>query len=216
MDNAENGLFLNLVKPYTGQTLLEVGCGTGNVSSFLAQKGYVVTGCEFYPEAINIAWPGFLIVQGDAQNLPFENDCFDIVALFDVIEHFQDVIILLKEATRVLKKDGIVVVTVPTREELWSWVDEISLHKRRYTKEKLKQVFLEAELNTLLIEYMFMSLYIPMKYMRRDNKDKKTNDLFKINTLFNSILAGLFDIERIVSKGLPLPVGTSLIAVARK
>jgi 2-polyprenyl-3-methyl-5-hydroxy-6-metoxy-1,4-benzoquinol methylase len=35
--------------------VLEVGCGTGDVSSFLAQKGYVVTGFGFYPEAVNIA-----------------------------------------------------------------------------------------------------------------------------------------------------------------
>ncbi|MDH5203053.1 MAG: class I SAM-dependent methyltransferase, partial [Nitrospirota bacterium] len=101
--------------------VLEVGCGTGNVSSFLSRKGYKVTGYEFYPNAIKKAWPGFLIVQGDANNLPFKDDCFDIVGLFDVIEHFQDDIMPLKEAVRVVKKGGIIAVTVPAREELWSW-----------------------------------------------------------------------------------------------
>lgn len=194
--------------------VLEVGCGTGNVSSFLAKKGYDVIGCEFYPEAIDIAWQGFLIVQGDANKLPFENNRFDIVGLFDMIEHFQDDIMPLKEAVRVVRKGGIIAVTVPAREELWSWVDEISLHKRRYTKDKLRQAFEKVSLNILLMEYMFMSLYIPLKYKRR--KHGKSNDLFKINRLVNTFLTGLFDIERIVSKGLPLLIGTSLIAVARK
>ena len=196
-------------------SVLEVGCGTGNISSFLAQKGYQVTGCEFYPEAIHMAWPGFMIVQGDANNLPFENNSFDIVGLFDVIEHFHDDIPPLREAVRVVRDGGIVAVTVPARQELWSWIDEVSLHKRRYTKETLKKIFLELNLNTLLVEYMFMSLYGPLKYLR---KKRKTNeyDFFKINRFVNTMLTGLFNAERIISKGLILPIGTSLIAIAQK
>lgn len=194
--------------------VLEVGCGTGNVSSFLAQKGYCVTGCEFYAEAINMAWPGFKIIQGDANNLPFEDNSFDIVGLFDVIEHFQDDLIPLKEAVRVVKETGIILVTVPAMAELWSWVDEISSHKRRYAKEGLENLFLKANLNALSIEYLFMSLYMPMKYIRA--KGKRSNHLFKINWLVNAILTRFFDVERIISKGLSLPVGTSLIAIARK
>lgn len=194
--------------------VLEVGCGTGNVSSFLAKKGYEVTGCEYYQEAIDMAWPGFLIVQGDAQNLPFENNYFDIVGLFDVIEHFQDDILLLNEAIRVVREGGIIVITVPARDELWSWVDEVSFHKRRYTKEKIKKLFQEAKLDTLLIEHMFMSLYVPMRYIR--SKGEKSDALFKINRFANALLYKLFDIERIISKGLPLPIGTSLIGIAKK
>ena len=194
--------------------VLEVGCGTGNVSSFLEQKGYSVTGCEFYTEAIKLSWPGFMIVQGNANNLPFTDKSFDIVGLFDVIEHFQDDLAPLKEACRVLREGGIIVITVPAREELWSWVDEVSFHKRRYTKEKIKKIFSELQLNTLSIEYMFMSLYVPMKCIRA--KGRRSNHLFKINCLVNAILTRFFDVERIISKGLSLPVGTSLMAIARK
>lgn len=194
--------------------VLEVGCGTGNVSSFLAEKGYAVTGCEIYDEAIQLSWPGFRKIQGDIHELPFEDNSFEILGLFDVIEHCQDDVAVLRESIRVVKKEGLIVLTVPAWNELWSGFDEIACHKRRYTKEMLKLLFSEANLRPLSIEYMFMSLYLPMKYIRSESR--KDNDPFKINRLVNTLLKGLFDMERIISKRLPLPIGTSLIAVARK
>jgi len=194
--------------------VLEIGCGTGNVSSFLARKGYMVTGCELYSEAINMAWPGFLKVQGDANNLPFKNSSFDVVGLFDMIEHFQDDVTPLKEAVKVIKKEGILVVTVPAIEELWSHDDEKAYHKRRYTKTLLEKTLSGAGVTPLLLEYMFMSLYFPVKYIR--GKSKKDSDKFVINSFVNTLFKAIFHIERIFSKRLPLPIGTSLIAVAQK
>jgi ubiquinone/menaquinone biosynthesis C-methylase UbiE len=193
--------------------LLEVGCGTGNVSSFLAKKGYIVTGCEYYREAINMGWPGYHKVQGNATNLKFGDNSLDIVGLFDVLEHFQDDITPLKEAVRVLKKGGIIVLTVPAREELWSHFDKAAMHKRRYTKERLKRIFSDVRIKPLLIEYMFMSLYFPIKFR---GKRREHGDPFRINILVNTFLKGIFDIERFISKCISLPIGTSLIAVAQK
>lgn len=194
--------------------VLEIGCGTGNVSSFLAKKGYAVTGCECYSEALDMAWPGFRIVQGDATNLPFEDNSFGVVCLFDVIEHFQDDNKPVREAVRVAQKGGIIAVTVPARKELWSWFDEVSMHKRRYTKEMLREVLFEAGLSPLFIGYMFMSLYLPVRYLRK--KGGNNDNMFRINRSVNALLKAFFDIERIISKVLPLPIGTSLIAIARK
>jgi ubiquinone/menaquinone biosynthesis C-methylase UbiE len=194
--------------------LLEVGCGTGNVSSFLAQKGFAVTGCDIFSEALAMAWPGFQKVQGDAANLPFEDNTFDIVGLFDVIEHFQDDIMPIKEAARVVRTGGIVAITVPAREELWSCIDEIAFHKRRYTKKLLNSVLLEAKLRPCVTDYMFMSLFIPMKYIRRKKTD--ISDSFAINRGLNLMLKTIFNTERLISKFVPLPIGTSLIAIVRK
>lgn len=194
--------------------VLEIGCGTGIVSSFLAEKGYRVTGCEYYQEAIHMAWPGFKIIQGDAHNIPFEDNCFDMAGLFDVIEHFDDYREILLEAARVIKRGGIITVTVPARQELWSGIDERDFHKRRYTKKILKESLLAAGLRPLLIEYIFMSLYFPMKFMRR-NKNHTVNQ-FKIDKRVNALLKKFFEIERLTSKFLPLPIGTSLLAVAQK
>lgn len=195
-------------------SVLEIGCGTGNVSSFLSQKQYSVTGCEFFAEALGMAWPGFIKVQGDSNTLPFKDNSFDIIGLFDVLEHFEDETALIKEALRVVRKGGIIVVTVPARAELWSQADELSLHKRRYTKKRLQQVLSEPKLCPLLLKYIFMSLYIPTKYLRAHGYKESYH--FGFNRLVNTLLRSIFDVERIVSKGLPLPLGTSIIAVARK
>lgn len=195
-------------------SVLEVGCGSGNVSSFLAHHRYDVTGCEYYRNALEMAWPNFKKMQGSAEQLPFDDSSFDVVGLFDVIEHFEDDTLPLNESVRVLKKDGIIVITVPARVELWSFIDEISLHKRRYTKSTLCNILTGAKIDTVLLEYMFMSLYYPMKYLRR--KQAKSKNQFEISKLSNALFRGVFDIERIMTKYISLPIGTSLIAIARK
>jgi len=194
--------------------VLEIGCGTGNVSSFLARQGYAVTGCEYHNEALDIAWPGFTKVCADGAQVPFDDSSFDVVGLFDVIEHTPDDLQMVNEAARLLKKGGIIIVTVPAREELWSWLDEVSYHKRRYSKEMLNTLFSEALLDVVCLEYMFMSLYLPMKLARKHHKDP--SDTFKINTIANMVMRGVTETERMISRIIPLPIGTSLLAVAKK
>jgi hypothetical protein len=71
-----------------------------------------------------------------------------------------------------------------------------------------------AGVTPLLLGYMFMSLYLPVKYIR--GTSEKNSDKLIINRFVNTLFKAIFHIERIVSKTLPLPIGTSLIAVARK
>ena len=194
--------------------ILEIGCGCGNVSSFLAKKGYKVVGCDYSYDAIKKAWPGFERVQADASKVPFRDNSFDIVGLFDILEHFSDDIMLLKEALKVLKKSGIIVVTVPARQELWSSFDEMSLHKRRYTKENLQNIFLECKIKILSINYMFTSLYLPVKFLRI--KTTSLEKEFKINKLLNFLAELFLEIERYISKLFPLPIGTSIIVIGKK
>ena len=194
--------------------ILEIGCGTGNVSGFLSNHGYNVVGCEYYMEALEMAWPGFDKVQGSANDLPFADNSFNAVCLLDVIEHFDNETHLVQEARRVLKPDGFIIITVPAREELWSYIDEISFHKRRYSIKSIFTTLKKSDFNPVSVDYMFMLLYLPMKILRR--KKGKTGDLLKISPAINLIAQLIFDFERIVSQIIKLPIGTSIIAVAKK
>lgn len=100
--------------------ILEIGCGNGRWLVWLAQKGAEVYGIDYCKNAIKLAKKNFRInnVCGilkveDARNLSFKDEEFDFVFSLGVIEHFNETIIALKEHYRVLKKGGIVFVTVP-------------------------------------------------------------------------------------------------------
>jgi ubiquinone biosynthesis O-methyltransferase len=98
--------------------ILEVGCGQGDFSMYLSNKGADITGCDFSGFAIDIAREktalkksaaNFLVA--DAQNLPFENNSFDIVFSCECLEHVNDPRKTLKELHRVLKPGGKLVLT---------------------------------------------------------------------------------------------------------
>jgi SAM-dependent methyltransferase len=194
--------------------VLEIGCGAGNVSSFLAENNYHVVGCEYYKEALDMAWPGFRKVQCSASDLPFPDNSFDVVGLFDVIEHFEDEIPLLTEAKRVLNPDGIIIIAVPARQELWSAVDDISFHRHRYSRKSMDSLLQKSGFTPVSIQYIFMSLYLPMKLLR--TREAGSGDSLKISGALNSIAGIIFNIERILTRFIRLPIGTSIIAVAKK
>ncbi|MEA3255733.1 MAG: class I SAM-dependent methyltransferase [Candidatus Altiarchaeota archaeon] len=96
---------------------LEVGCGVGVVSSYLAEKyGWDVTGIDLDPDQIkraknnNIKDESLKFLEADATRLPFENNEFDMVLSFDALHHIPDWDKALGEISRVLKPEGFYVL----------------------------------------------------------------------------------------------------------
>jgi len=73
--------------------------------------------------------PEVEFVQLDARNLPYKSE-FDAIGAFDVIEHIEEDIEVIRSARAALVKNGILVVTVPQHAWLWSGADEHAHHKR--------------------------------------------------------------------------------------
>ena len=117
--------------------ILNIGTATGAGTKMLEEFGNVTSieydedCCKFLNEQLNIKTQ-----QGSITELEFDENTFDLVCAFDVIEHVEQDELAAKEMLRVCKKDGLVFCTVPAFMLLWSEHDVINHHVKRY---KLKQ-----------------------------------------------------------------------------
>lgn len=102
-----------------GMTVLDVACGSGYGSSYLVERGAKkVVGLDNSPEAIEYAKgtygkTGVEFLIADAENLPFDSGTFDVVVSFETIEHLKNQEKCLQEIKRVLKEDGLAIISTP-------------------------------------------------------------------------------------------------------
>jgi len=97
--------------------ILEGGCGNGYYVRHYKNKGCNIVGVDFSSQVINrvkLEYPDLPVEVGNVENLKFEDNFFDIYYSGGVVEHFEEgPFKALKEAHRVLKKDGTLIITVP-------------------------------------------------------------------------------------------------------
>jgi SAM-dependent methyltransferase len=106
-DRLEKRLLARLLSHYPrATTLLEVGCGTGHFTRWLAQQGFQAVGLDLSPLMLEEArrLNGLRYVQGDALALPFESGFFDVVAMITTLEFVADPQRALSEAVRVARQ----------------------------------------------------------------------------------------------------------------
>ena len=106
-DTLEKKLFLKLVRPKSGQSVLDIGCGTGHNLAFFKELELKAAGIDASKPMLAIAskklGPDAELYWGHAEALPFDNDSFDIVTLITVIAFVSDPTKVLKEAGRVAR-----------------------------------------------------------------------------------------------------------------
>jgi SAM-dependent methyltransferase len=97
--------------------VLEVGGGRSGLASLLYPEADIVT-LDIDPALADSppAWERSIFVCGDARSLPFEDDSFDVVTLFDVLEHIEEDDRAAEEALRVARPGGCVLVSTPEAE----------------------------------------------------------------------------------------------------
>lgn len=216
-----------------GYRVLEVGCGTGNVLRVLEKgcKNGVVIGMDLFSEGLQYARrrTNCPLVQGDIHAPPFLTQ-FDLIGLFDVLEHLPDDMRMLHHLHTMLEKDGVLLLTVPAHPSLWSYFDEASCHCRRYTLTELEG---KLEHVGYQVEYMtqYMASIFPMLWLGRrlkslinrrpggiaDRINVSTRAELRITPVANGLLAFLLAQEaRVIARRRRLLIGTSLLAIARK
>jgi SAM-dependent methyltransferase len=229
---ARNRLIHNLAKKISshlkhGYRVLEVGCGTGNVLRTLrdACPDGMVVGLELWFDGLLHAQKrsaGFL-VQGDVRQFPF-NKQFDLIGMFDVLEHIHEERQTLASLSEILAPGGRLLLTVPAHKFLWSYFDEAAHHCRRYSsaeiRDKLTTAGFEVEFLSQFMAFIFPIVWLLRKLTGlRKSSDAKllASQEFRVVPVANQILTVILDLEaRWVARGYALPIGTSLVVVARK
>lgn len=131
--------------------MLEGGCGMGNYISYYAGRGFNVVGLDFAQKALKTLLhrqPHLKLVGGDVSQMPFADETFDLYYSGGVVEHFEGgAERSLREARRVLKKDGVLLVSVPYysplrkmlspfRRDRWRVVDRSQIDEERALADK--------------------------------------------------------------------------------
>lgn len=102
-----------------GKKFLDLGCGTGWFSKEAVDRGARVTSLDVGPNLLGKTKERCKgkskLVIGDALSLPFANDFFDIVLSSEVIEHTENPLKAISESIRVLRPEGILVLTTPNK-----------------------------------------------------------------------------------------------------
>lgn len=92
------------------------------------------------PAIARLSAKGGLARSGEITSLPYENETFDLVAAFDVIEHVADDQRVFAELTRTLKPNGHLIFSVPLHARFWTVFDDYVGHARRYDPAALQEL----------------------------------------------------------------------------
>jgi len=189
----------------SGSCALDVGCGDG----WLREQ---FSDCEWFgiePDPA-LAWraakKGVTVYPGKLEDSRFGSDNFDAAIMLDVLEHIGDDRAAVQEMRRVLKPGGVVFVSVPLHQCLWSKHDIKCGHKKRYATRELSGL-LESAGFVVQDRRFFVSLLLPLVWLQR-----KAGFGVPDNPVFDRILYRLLTLDT----RFKWPFGLTEVVAARK
>ena len=207
--------------------VLEIGAGTAYIAKELQNAGFrMAVGDLHFSGLLHARSKGIEeCYQFDLLAPPFVNE-FDGIGMFDVLEHLDNDTLGLLKVSEMLKKGGKLFITVPAHQWLWSRIDNVASHKRRYSKKELIKKVEATGLQIVMAEYFFNSI-LPLLYIRHLSDggssrrrniqiDNNAESLLDINPLLNRLLLKITRWENTLSKLLGHVPGGSILMVAVK
>lgn len=221
---ARREIILSVLKKYIpvhkNKLVVEIGCGTGGNLKFF-KNYYKMIGVDISPDAVKYARQraDCEVLLGDFRDqLAGLWQVIDAVILPDVLEHVDDDYLFLSDIIKSLKRNSIVLITVPAHNFLWSQHDIVLGHKRRYSAKNLHSLWKGLEVEKLFFS-SFNSLLFPVIALYRIVKRNKhyhcKSDLSMPSAWLNHLLYILFSSERFILNAFPFPFGLSYIAVLK-
>ncbi len=162
-----------------------------------------------------------LKIIGNLLKTPLKDSSFDLILLLDVLEHIENEDEALGETYRILKKEGLVLVSVPAFKLLWSHHDNQAGHKRRYTKKEILEVAkrnnLEVKFSTYFNSSFFVPIFIIRRILRLLPKGDKKLEIDLSPEFVDNFFYFILRIENFINvKLFRIPFGTSVVALLRK
>jgi SAM-dependent methyltransferase len=200
--------------------ILDVGCGTGANLIMLSKYGDA-EGVDVSEDALAFCRERGLdkVRLGAAEELPYEDETFDLVTALDVVEHMDNDLAGLSEMQRVLRPGGRVLLFVPTFMFLWGVQDDVSNHRRRYRLPQLQRVLEQAGLEIERTTYANITFFLPIllvrKLMRLTGIKTESENTINVPAL-NGLLGRLLGAESMILRYVNLPFGVSGLCVAKK
>ena len=218
LDNYNKWIFSN-ISPFIGENILEIGCGTGNITDYMIKPGRKITGMDISEEFSAIAMdkyrgnPDISIIKGDALNpsCALAPGSFDTVVLLNVLEHIKEDSAALTCIFSMLTPGGRAVILVPAMKFAFGGLDKELGHFKRYEKADMAGLFMSAGFKTEKLFYMNMPGAIGWAINSRilGKKFIPEGQAGFVNKFFVPIM-------RPIEKTLPPFFGQSLIAAAIK
>jgi SAM-dependent methyltransferase len=200
--------------------ILDAGCGSGRNMVDLGRFGQV-TGIELSEASVTVARERDAgeVLEGSVMDMPFASDSFDMAVCLDVIEHLSNDRDALIELRRVVRPGGLLLVTVPAYQWLWSHHDEVNYHHRRYNRRSLLDATSAAGWQCLRTTH-FNSLLLPVAIVLRGldrltpSATNSSLDLWVPPAPLNRLLEVPLRLEAsLVARGVRIPAGLSLLGV---
>jgi glycosyltransferase involved in cell wall biosynthesis len=212
-----NKFMWDLIEPFVGRRILEVGSGTGLLTRYLASRGdLVATDLDGeYVELLGRTYadnPHVAVRQLDLGRLAdadLERGRFDTVICSNVLEHVENDQGALDAMHELLAPGGRVVLVVPAIKALYGEIDRAIHHYRRYSTDELQATLHAAGLDVEHLSY-FNMLGVPGWYL--NSKLLRRRTVPGIQARINDTLVPFLRLERRFGP----PIGMSLIAVGRR
>jgi SAM-dependent methyltransferase len=209
---------LRRLRPAEGwKCILDIGCGDGLFFPRLREFGEVA-GVEPFSELVNPANPDrsrIYIGPFDESFQPAKQ--YSLILMLDVLEHLKDPVRALRHVRELLEPNGTLLITVPAFMALWTNHDVVNHHFTRYTKGQLRAVSEQAGLRIAEDCYLYhwtcpvkVVLGIVERTLRLPPKPAQVPP-----GLINQALYWFSRLEQKTLSQLPMPVGSSLMAVGK-
>jgi SAM-dependent methyltransferase len=206
-----------LMEPYLGKRVLEVGCGIGNMTEFLAldrsvlavdhHEGYLSAARKKFGSKKNVSFRRVDLGSGLSGLKKYRPDT---IVCSNVLEHIRDDRGFLRSCLDLLPVEGKLLVFVPALPGLYGSMDRTYGHYRRYTKTGLVKAVSAAGFNVAYCRYMnllgILGWWLNGKVLRR--KVVPRGQILLYDRIVRFVM--------LVEKWLPKPIGLSLYCVAQR